>query len=117
MINMKKPASAKQLAVDILERSHCSVKVGAAIEDSTGILAWGWNSVGFDGFGMHAEAHAILRANKRRLAGATIYVATRRARNAKVLTSKPCPECDKLIRRWNLRVVWRDNNGNWIKEG
>lgn len=111
---MQKPASARELAVDILDRSKCSVKVGAAIEDSTGILAWGWNSEGFDGFGMCAEQHAIRRANKRRLAGSTIYIASMRARNEKLVPSKPCTNCQKLINKWNLRVVWRDNTGEWV---
>jgi hypothetical protein len=112
---MKKPLDGKQLAVDILERSSCSVRVGAAIEDYYGIFAWGWNSVG-SGHGLHAEHHAIQRANKKRLYGATIYVATKRYRNAKILVSKPCPECEKLIRKWDLHVVWRDRDGNWVGE-
>lgn len=110
---MKKPASAKELAVDILGRSQCSVQVGAAIEDASGILSWGWNSVGFSGYGLHAEHHAILRANKRRLRGSTIYVASMRKRNGKVVTSKPCEDCQKLIDKWELRVVWRQFDGGW----
>ena len=113
---MRKPASAKQLAVDILGRSQCSVKVGAAIDDGGGILSWGWNSVGFDGMGLHAEAHAILRANKKRLRGATIYVASMRHRNSKTVTSKPCADCQSLIDKWELRVIWRNANEEWVKE-
>lgn len=112
---MKKPSSASSLAVDILARSGCCVQVGAAIEDGVGILSWGWNSMGFDGYGIHAEAHAILRANKRRLRGATIFVASKRKRNGKVVPSKPCPDCQKLIDKWGLHVVWRDSNGVWLE--
>lgn len=112
---MRKPTSAKELAVDILARSGCCVQVGAAIEDGNGILSWGWNSMGFDGYGIHAEAHAIMRANKRRLRGATIFVASMRKRNAKVVPSKPCPDCQRLIDKWGLRVVWRDSDGVWGK--
>lgn len=113
---MNKPTNAKALATDILERSICSVKVGAVIEDSKGILAWGWNSEGFDGYGLHAEAHAIMRANPKRLRGATIYVAGRRNRNDKPVPSKPCPECQKLIDKWQLQVVWQDNDYKWQEE-
>jgi deoxycytidylate deaminase len=113
---VRKPTNAGQLAVDILERSRCSVMVGAAIADNNGIFAWGWNSEGFDGHGLHAEVHAILRANKRRLAGATIYVASVRQRNHKTITSKPCYDCQKLIDKWNLSVRWRDKNGEWVYE-
>lgn len=112
---MKKPANATDLATDILERSICSIRVGAAIEDASGILAWGWNSEGFDGYGMCAEAHAIRRANRKRLLGSTIYVAGKRSRNGKFVPAKPCPECQKLIDKWELRVVWRDNTGDWRK--
>lgn len=109
---MRKPTDTRQLAIDILERSKCLVQVGATIADNTGIISWGWNGVGL-GFGIHAEAHAILRANKRRLFGATIYVASKRKRNSKIVTSKPCVDCQRLIAKWELRVMWRDSDGVW----
>lgn len=112
---MLKPASSQELAVDILERSKCSVQVGAAIEDHHGILSWGWNFVGFDGMGLCAERHAIRRANKKRLAGSTIYIASKRVRNGKMVPSKPCEACQKAINKWQLRVVWRDNDGKWVE--
>lgn len=111
---MRKPVDVKELASDILARSGCSVQVGAAIEADGHIISWGWNSPGFDGYGLHAEAHAIMRANRKRLRGATIYVASIRRRNLRLVTSKPCAACQKLIDKWDLRVVWRNNNGEWI---
>lgn len=109
---MRKPASARELAVDILTRSSCSVKVGAAIEDNNGIVSWGWNGPA-GGLGIHAEAHAILRSNRKRLSGATIYVASIRGRNGKIILSKPCEDCQRLIDKWNLRTEYRHNDGNW----
>lgn len=114
---MKKPKNAYLLAVDILGRSKCLVQVGAAIEDKHGIISWGWNFDGLDGLGCCAEAHAILRANKKRLHGATIYVASLRQRNMKIVKSKPCDKCQQLIKKWNLRAVWRDATGDWVYEG
>lgn len=111
-----KKTNARILAVDILERSNCSVQVGASIEDNTGIISWGWNGMGFDGCGLHAEAHAILRANKKRLTGSTIYIASLRNRNRRIIISKPCDVCQKLINKWKLKAVWRDYNGEWIDE-
>jgi deoxycytidylate deaminase len=111
---MKKPSNGADLAVDILGRSTCSVQVGAAIADKHGIFSWGWNSVG-SGYGIHAEAHAISRANKRRLRGATIFVASKRTRSQKAITSKPCAECQRLIDKWELQVAWRDNDGGWYE--
>jgi deoxycytidylate deaminase len=111
---MIKPSSGAQLAVDILERSQCAVRVGAAIADKRGIFSWGWNSVGA-GYGLHAEAHAISRANKRRLRGAIIFVASKRQRSGKAVTSKPCEDCQRLINKWQLRVMWRESNADWSK--
>lgn len=113
---MRKPKNTAILAQDILGRSKCSVQVGAAIEDGHGILSWGWNSEGFDGMGLCAEKHAISRANKKRLRGATIYIASLRSRNAKVVCSKPCETCQQLVDKWQLRVCWRNIDGKWINE-
>lgn len=112
---MKKPVDGAQLASEILSRSSCSVQVGAAIADKHGIFSWGWNSVG-TGFGIHAEAHAISRANKKRLRGALLFIASVRQRNGKIVTSKPCVECQRLIDKHKLRVMWRECNEDWIYE-
>lgn len=113
---MIKPNDPRKLAEDILARSVCRVKVGAAIADSSGrILSWGWNSVS-SGFGIHAEIHAIRRCNRDRLRGATIYVASQRKRNGKVVLSKPCDECRPVLDKWDLTIVYRDANGSWVME-
>jgi deoxycytidylate deaminase len=105
---MIKPDDPRQLAIDILERSICQVKVGACIADQNGIMGWGWNSVG-DGFGEHAEAAAIRRSNRRRQVGATIYVAARRNN---IITAKPCEDCARRIYgSWISKVVYRDQDG------
>lgn len=109
---MIKPNDPRVLAVDLLPRSICAVQVAAVLADGHGIFSWGWNSMG-TGYGEHAEAAAVRRANKRRLEGATIYVASVRNRNQKVIPSKPCPDCQRLIDKWGLKVVWRDGNGDW----
>lgn len=88
-MNTKKPA--RDLALDLLERSPCAVQVAAVITDSSGkIFSWGWNHVVEDGAGKHAEVHAIGRANKRRLQGATITVAGRRRKSGNFLCARPC---------------------------
>lgn len=112
---MIKPDDPRKLAEDILRRSICSIQVGAAIADNHGIFSWGWNSVG-SGFGQHAECHAIERASHSRLRGATIYVATLRNRNQKIITSKPCEDCQLLIDNFDMQIVWRDKDGRWVYE-
>lgn len=113
---MRKPLDGQVLATEILSRSGCSVQVGAAIADKWGIFSWGWNGVG-SGYGQCAERHAVHRANKKRLYGATVYVAGVRKRNGKLVPAKPCEKCQKVIDKWKLQVVWRDNNGEWWNEG
>jgi deoxycytidylate deaminase len=89
------------------------VQVAAVIADDSGIFAWGWNSVG-DGLGLHAESHAIKRANKARLETATIYVASRRKRNEKIVLSKPCEDCANRIRAAGIYLVYyRLASGRW----
>lgn len=106
----------QKLAIDIQGRSRCAVMVGAVIADRHGIFAWGWNHEGL-GTGMHAEHHAINRANRRRMEGASIYVAGLRRRNHKIVNSRPCEGCLKLIREAGIsRIYWMDDTGNWSME-
>lgn len=111
---MIKPRNPGELAIDLLNRSTCTVQVAAVIADAHGIFCWGWNGVG-SGLGIHAEHHAITRANRKRLQLATIYVASRRMRNQKTVNSKPCEDCQKLITKWELTAIYRDELGNWTK--
>src|SRR5690349_17962356 len=110
---MIKPDDPRELAEALLNRSTCTVQVAAVIADKHGIFAWGWNNVG-DGFGCHAEAHAFKRANKGRLGGSVIFVASRRHRNGKIVPSKPCTACQALLDDYDIGVVWRDTDGRWI---
>lgn len=104
----------RELVVDLLPRSGCTVQCAAVIADHHGIFSWGINHMGFTGFGMHAECDAIRRSNRRRLRGSTIYVAGGYRGRVKMVTSKPCFACQKLINKWDLNVVYRDNVGRWI---
>ena len=110
---MIKPSDPKQLAIDIIGRSICNVMAGAAIADSRGrILSWGWNSCGL-GLGEHAEQAAMRRANKQRLPGATIYIASQRRRNRKCILSAPCEDCRKLLFKWEVISWYRDSDHIW----
>ena len=95
---------AQLLAQEIAGRSSCIVQVGAVIEDHHGIFAWGWNHAGA-GFGCHAERHALRRANRHRLDGATVFVAGRYRHNGHWVQSRPCPICEKALRQAGIRRV------------
>src|SRR5690348_3090200 len=111
---MQKNKTPKQLALDILHRSECRVKVGAVIVDRKGsILSWGWNNPG-DGFGCHAEVHAIMRANPKRLDGSSIYVAGMRSRNKTFVPAKPCEDCQEWIVKVGLSKVHYLDRKEWV---
>lgn len=110
---MIKPSDPRQLAIDLMARSICSVQVAAVVADYYGIFGWGWNSVG-GGFGEHAEAAAIRRSSKKRLRNSTLYVASQRKRNGKMVYSLPCYECRCVIAKNHIGdVYYRDDNGHW----
>jgi len=118
MLNiMIKRDDPRKLAEDLLDRSTCSVQVAAVLADRYGIYSWGFNHVGFDGFGAHAEIEAIRRANKNRLDGSFLYVAGRRRKSGNSVLSKPCELCYPVIRAWGIRTVWfRDSDEQWMKQ-
>lgn len=104
----------KQLALDLLKRSREKVQMAAVVADERGIFGWGWNH-GYT----HAEEHAIARSNKRRLLGATIYVAGRRASSGNAVYSKPCDKpaksCHRRCIAWGLRISFLTKDGTWTK--
>lgn len=111
---MYKSNDPAEVAATILNRSISAVKVGACLVDGHALHSWGWNGMGPDGYGIHAEAHVIRRANPRRLEGSTLYVASVRARNNRFVISRPCLECQKLIRWAGIaKVWWRGMDGVW----
>lgn len=110
---MIKPDDPRELAVALLDRSTCKVQVAAVLADKHGIFAWGWNSSG-KGSGMHGEAHAISRASRRRMKGATIYVAGRRMAKGNMVCAMPCLACAKAVKAAKISEVWYTlGNGAW----
>ena len=113
---MLKPRDPRELVVALLSRSICSVQVACCLADGWGIHSWGHNHVGRNGLGEHAEVMTLRRANRKRLSRSTLYVAARRRRNGKVVTARPCEECQRALTRVG-RVVWRDYDGTWKEFG
>jgi deoxycytidylate deaminase len=111
---MIKPSDPRQLSIDLLPRSICTVQVAAVLAHKHGIYAWGWNSVG-SGLGEHAEAAAIRRSSKDRIYAMDIYVASQRRRNGKVVNSKPCEDCQRLLDKYMITAYYRDADGEWKK--
>lgn len=101
--------------IDLLNRSSCKVKVAAVLSDKRGIFAWGWNSSGQDGNGMHAEEHAFYRANRKRLHGATLTVASIRVGRGAFICSRPCAtRCMKLANKFKIgHIEYITHGGSW----
>lgn len=113
---MRKPKDPRTLAEALLSRSECSVQVSAVLADSWGVFGWGWNSSGRDGYGEHAEAACLRRANRSRMPASTLYVAARRKRNGRTISARPCSDCASLIASYKVgQVVWRDKDGLWYE--
>lgn len=109
---MNTQSSPRDISATLLRRSVCVVQVAAVLSDKWGVHSWGWNSSGPTGYGLHAEAHCLQRANRKRVAGSTLYVAARRRRNGRIVTARPCPGCQTLIKDVQ-RIIYRDENGVW----
>lgn len=110
---MNKFVSPRDLAIDLLPRSTCKVRVAAVITDLYGrIISWGWNHPGPQGMGVHAEIHAISRANKVRLGGGIIFVAGVR-KNGALVPARPCSACQKVIAKYRMIYNYRAKDGGW----
>jgi deoxycytidylate deaminase len=73
--------------------------------------------MGASGDGCHAEQHAIMRGNKQRLPGSTIYVAAQWRKHSKVVTAKPCEDCRNLLTAYRVIDIWyRNSNGIWCMD-
>lgn len=98
-------------AIKVAKRSTIKrFKTGAVIVDRNGaIVSLGWSHMTdrrmAQYYSMHAELHAILRAEKSRLKGATMYVATIVGKSGNVTSAKPCPACEGVIASVGIKDV------------
>jgi len=109
-MNTRKPASV--LAIDILSRSTYKIaRMGAVIYDNFGIIAWGWNHWHLNDGNkdvpptIHAEIHAIMRANRRRMRGATIVIACKMRSEKNIHLAMPCEKCMKRIIKTGIKKI------------
>lgn len=107
-----KSVHPSQLAIDLLDRSECRVKVTAVLADSHGIFAWGWNSSG-RGFGLCAERHCLNRVNRKRLDKATMWVIGIRKSSGNFVNSKPCAECQRALKGVGKVMYW--DKTAWVR--
>lgn len=94
----------RDLVRDLAERSRGVFRHAAVLSDNHGIFSWGWNHDE-----VHAEEHAIRRANRRRLSGSTMTLYGKK-RSGKVLLAKPCERrCRKIVEKFRIgRIEFSD---------
>src|SRR3990167_756075 len=112
---MNKNTSPAELLLKLLDRSGCAVQVAACLADNHSIHAWGWNSEGPDGFGLHAERACFMRANPKRIKGSRLYVMARRKKSGNPVIARPCADCWPSCRQVQT-IYWRDKHGVWQRE-
>ncbi|OHB21372.1 MAG: hypothetical protein A2939_05065 [Parcubacteria group bacterium RIFCSPLOWO2_01_FULL_48_18] len=115
---MNKNRTARDFVIDIASRSPCRIRVAAVLSDNHGIFSWGWNHPAPDGSGVHAEEHAISRANRRRLKGSRLTVFGARRKNEAPVTARPCKDfCLLLALKYGIAVIeYGTKSGTWIVE-
>lgn len=93
-----------------------SFRTGAVIFDKKGVISEGWSHNGVLQLtryrSIHAEVHAILRAPRESLRGASISVATIRGKSGNVGLGKPCLFCQELLFEVGINRVWYTIEGD-----
>jgi tRNA(Arg) A34 adenosine deaminase TadA len=116
---MDRSPAPEALALWIARRARDAPRyqMGAVIVDARGHrLAWGWCWRGAVGRSMHAEAHALTRANRARLPGSTIWIAGIRKGTGRVILARPCATCaQRILVNGLARVVYSTPTG-WREE-
>lgn len=115
---MRKSEDPREVALDILLRSVCRIPVAAVLHDRNGIFSLGWNHAvvkNNQSTGMHAEEHAIRRANPSRLFGATLTVAGRYRKSGSWIYARPCEKsCLRLAKRCGIqRIQYTARGRRW----
>ena len=106
-----KGISPKDFVLGLLKRSDCAVQVGACLSDKTGIYAWAVNHAG-DGYGMCAERECLRRANYKRVAESTMWIAARRRKSKNAVLAKPCAACWPAVSRCSY-IIYRKKDQSW----
>lgn len=110
----------RELARDLSARAAGKYHMASVLSDSHGIFAWGWNypvRIGEKGIdSVHAEEHAIKRANPRRLPGSILTVYGEKD-TGKLLLSRPCKErCEALAKKHGVAKIEYSSPDGWRVE-
>lgn len=97
---------AHYLARRVRDYHSCRYQIGAVLEDRAGkIFSWGWSHKDNLRPSIHAEHHALLRANKVRVRGAVMYIAGLRRYTERIILARPCLHCLARIVAFDVSKV------------
>ena len=112
---MRKERYIIKILSRIAKKSHARCKHAAAVVNNGKIISLGYNyAKKNNGYhSIHAERDALLKCNKQKLNGSSLYVIRLNCSNyykTKLLLSKPCISCEKLInsykKKYKLKSVY-----------
>lgn len=100
---------------------HPQHKIGACIIYKSRIVSMGFNRMRTNPNSTtynqhtHCELDCVLRADRDKLKGATIYI-YRENRHGVPSNSKPCPFCHELLKKVKIKTVIYSYDGGFVKE-
>lgn len=92
-------------------------KTGAVIVAKKGnVVSVGWSHMTCvhreEYYSMHAELHAVLRADRKTLVGSTCFVANVSGKSGAIASAKPCDACAAVLKEAGVvRIVYTTAQG------
>lgn len=123
---MRKDEKFMSLAMDKASFSHCVARyrMGSVIvQNNRDIVSSAHNiyQINDKSPTIHSEVAAVIRANKSRLPGSTIYVSGYRINRItgvrNTICTRPCNKCQLFLRMFDIKwMVYLDKTGNIQQE-
>lgn len=108
----------KQAAILQCYKSAYKQRMGAVVVYKGKLVGKGFNKVHHIGVprldGLHAEIEALNNTTAQYRDGCTVYVC-RTNRRGEIVLAKPCPACEKKMRKIGVKYVWYSTYGSWEK--
>ena len=96
----------RELVLALTKRADFKFQVACVIADKQGVFSWGWaHSLVNKYTSMHAEIHALSRANRERVKGAIMYVAATPRGQDRFVLAFPCDNCRLYLNNYQIRQV------------
>jgi tRNA(Arg) A34 adenosine deaminase TadA len=108
----------KYAAIMQCAKSAYKQRMGAVVVYQGKLVGKGFNKVHHIGVprldGLHAEIEALNNTTAKYRDGCTVYVC-RVNKRGNVMLAKPCPACEKKMKKIGVKYVWYSTYGSWEK--